>query len=86
MIVCSGNLCQIVGTDNQGSSGTVGFSVDYRGTPTLAATIPIRRKIKIGSDDQVLPVVSIRWHHVELRISWIHCQNSRLNRWIGLIS
>ena len=32
-IACSGNLCKIVGADNQGSSWTVTFSVGYGSAP-----------------------------------------------------
>ncbi|MFN8792628.1 MAG: protease [Bdellovibrionales bacterium] len=32
-IACSGNLCKIVGADNQGSSWTVSFSVGYGSSP-----------------------------------------------------
>lgn len=51
-IACSANLCQIVGSDNQGSSWTVGFSVGYGRAPNSGSgdTIYIGDRVENDSN------------------------------------
>ncbi|MCE3010197.1 MAG: protease [Proteobacteria bacterium] len=51
-IACSGNLCKIVGADNQGSGWTVSFNVGYGSTPNSGSgdTIYIGDKGDSNSD------------------------------------